>query len=322
MIKSLLSGMCIVANALLMMPAHAQKYPERPITLIVPFAAGSAATIVYRLVAETIKAELGQPVVLEILPGAAGLVGLEKGRRAPSDGYTLVGSSDAILIYPPLLLKSATFDPLTDFEPISMIASVDWVLVAHSSFPAKNLQEVIKAVKADPNTTYSSGGFGSGQHVGMEYFAQRAGIAMRQIPYKGITPALTAVAGNEVSLMLTSIATSLPFIKEGRLRAIAVPSAVRSTQLPDVPTFIEAGLPGFEFGSWISMSAPLKVSQDKIELIQRAIAKSMADPAIRAQLLTAGLTPVGSTPDEMRRRLTSDNRKLTDLVRSLGIKPE
>lgn len=303
--------------------AIAQKYPERPISLIAPYAAGSASDITFRLVAEHISGQLGRRVNVENVTGASGLIGTEKGRKAPADGYTLIGLSDTVLIYLPLLLQAATFDPVKDFEPISIISEVEWVLVTHPSFPAKTLSELVAHVRREPGKlAYSSGGYGSPQHVAFEYLQSKTGMDMVHVPYKGLTPAVLAVVAGEVSMLWASIATAGPHIKEGRLRAIATAGLQRSDSLPDVPTASEAGLPGFEFSSWICLTGPAGMSQQHVGVLQQAVAKAVADPAVRARLMAAGMKPVASSTEELRKRLAADNRKLTDLVRSTNMKRE
>ena len=316
----------LVAAAFCFAPAavFAQpKYPDKPIQLIVPYAVGSASDITFRLLAEHMSNQLGRRVVAENVTGASGLIGLEKGRRAAPDGYTLVGTSDTVLIYLPLLLKAATFNPVTDFEPISVLAEVEWVLVTPPSFSPKTLTELIAHVKANPGkVAYSSGGHGSPQHVAMEYLNSRAGLEMIHVPYKGLTPAVLGVVSGDVQMLWASVAGAGPLIREGRLRAIAMATAKRSEILPQVPTASEAGLPGFEFASWISLSGPPGMSPEHVRVLQEATAKAFADPGIRAKLFAAGLNPVASTPGDFRKRLAADNTKLTGLVRSINIKPE
>lgn len=303
--------------------AYAQKYPYKPIALIAPYAAGSASDITFRVVAEHMSTQLGRRVNVENVTGASGLIGTEKGRKAPADGYTLIGLSDTVLIYLPLLLQAATFDPVKDFEPISLITEVEWVLVTHPSFPAKTLTDLVAHVRREPGKiVYSSGGYGSPQHVAVEYLQSKTGMNMVHVPYKGLTPAVLAAVAGEVSMLWASIATAGPHIKEGRLRPIATAGLQRSESLPDVPTANEAGLPGFEFSSWICLTGPAGMPQEHVRVLQQAVAKAVADPAVRTRLMAAGMKPVASSTEELRRRLAADNRKLTDLVRSTNMKRE
>jgi tripartite-type tricarboxylate transporter receptor subunit TctC len=303
--------------------AFPQTYPDKPISLIAPYAAGSASDITFRVLAEHMSGQLGRRINVENVTGASGLIGTEKGRRAAPDGYTLIGLSDTVLIFLPLLMKAATFDPLKDFEPISIITEVEWVLVTHPSFPAKTLSELIAYVRREPGKViYSSGGYGSPQHVAMEYMQSKAGMDMVHVPYKGQTPALLATVAGEVSVFWSSTATAAPHIKEGRLRALATAGAQRSDTLPDIPTAIEGGLPGFEFLSWTCLTAPVGMPQEHVRVLQQAVAKAVADPAVKARFTAGGMKPVGSSTEELRKRLAADNQKLTELVRSANMKRE
>ena len=300
-----------------------EEFPQRTISMIVPFAVGSASDLTLRLIADFMSTELGKAVVVENVSGASGLLGIERARRAAPDGYTIVGLSDTLLIYLPLLVKSAKFDPMKDFELLSVSAEAEWVLVTHPSYPARSLQELIRTVQVSPQKlTYSSGGHGSPQHVAMAYLESRTGMSLIQVPYKGATPAMMGVATGDVPMMLVSIAPSLPLIKDGRLRAIATLGTVRSELLPNIPTVAESGLVGFEFSSWVALGTPAGVPPRRSAILQRAMQNAVADPTIRGKLLAAGLKPIGSSTMDANQRLVADNRKLGALVNSIGIKPE
>lgn len=300
-----------------------EEFPQRTISMIVPFAVGSASDLTLRLIADFMSTELGKPVVVENVSGASGLIGIERARRAAPDGYTIVGLSDTLLIYLPLLVKSAKFDPMKDFDLLSVAAEAEWVLVTHPSYPARSLQELIRTVQASPQKpTYSSGGHGSPQHVAMAYLESRTGISLIQVPYKGATPAMMGVAAGDVPMMLVSIAPSLQLIKDGRLRAIATLGPARSELLPNIPTVDESGLAGFEFSSWVALGIPAGVPPRRAAILQRAMQNAVADPTIRGKLLAAGLKPIGSSTTDANKRLAADNRKLGALVHSIGLKPE
>lgn len=301
----------------------AAPFPERQISLLIPAAVGSGSDMALRLVGNYMAEDLGKPIVVENLPGASGLIAAERTRRAPPDGHTLIGISDVTLIYLPLTLKAATFDPVKDFSAVTLVAEVEWALVTHPSFPANNLRELITAVKASPQRVqYASGGPGSPQHVAMAYLGSMAKLDIEPVPYKGATPALTGVLSGDVPMMISSLATSLPFIKDGRLRVIATTGSARSALLPAAPTLAEAGLPGYEFSSWMALSTPASVPGDRITALQKSANKALSEPAIRAKLIAAGLKPLGGSPADMRSRLDADSKKLGAVVRSIGLQPE
>ena len=303
--------------------AQQSAFPDRQVTLIIPAAVGSGSDLALRLVGNYMADDLGKPVVVENMAGASGLMAVERARRSPPDGYTIIGISDVTLIYLPLLMKAATFDPAKEFAPVTLVAEVEWALVTHPSFPAATLKELLAAVKASPQKVqYASGGQGSPQHVAMAYLGSMAGLNIEPVPYKGAVPALNGVLAGDVPMMITSLAASLPFIKDGRLRALATTGSTRSALLPNVPTFAEAGLPCYEFTSWMALGAPVGVSADRVAALQKSANKALADPAIKAKLIASGLKPLGGTPADMRGRLDADSRKLGDLVRSIGIQPE
>lgn len=298
-------------------------FPDRQISLIAPYAVGSAADVSLRLVAAHMATDLGKPVVVENVTGASGLIGVERGRRSKPDGYTVLGLSDTVLIYLPLLLKNATFEPLKDFEHVSLVAEVEWVLVTNPKLPANRVADFVALAKnRSTPLTYASGGHGSPQHVAAEYLATKTGTRYEHIPYKGTTPALQAVLAGEVDFMLVSIAPAVPHLKEGRVRGLGTLGATRSELLPDTPTIREQGYADFEFTSWISLGTPAGVPKGTIETLARATAKALEDPSIRQKLLAAGMKPRSSSPAELTARLQADNGKLTELVRLIGIRPE
>ena len=303
--------------------AQTTAYPAKPITLVLPVAAGSSGDTAFRVLAEKMYGKLGQPLVLENTTGAAGLIGIERGRRAPPDGYTLLGGNDSGLIYLPLLNKNATYDPRKDFEPITQVADIEWVLVVNPAFPAQTVADLIKLAKERPGKIdYASGGPGSPQQVIMELFKKRAGIDLMHVPYKGATPALTDVVSGTVAVGFQGIAVAKPYLQNGRLRALATTGLTRSVLLPDVPTVAESGFPGFEYHSWVGLLFPANTSREQVNVIHEAAVAALADPAVRASFAASGLTPVGNTPEQFRKNLVLDYSRLSDLVNSIGLKIE
>ena len=303
-------------------PADAD-YPSRPITMIVPLAAGSAADIVARLVGTKMSADLGRQIVVENAPGAAGLVGIERATKAAPDGYTIVGVSDSVLTMVPQLNPNAKFDPHKDLTPITQLAIIDWVLVSNPSFPAKTVQEFLALAKAKPGEiNFSSGGNASPQHVAMEAFKARTGINLTHVPYRGATAALTDVVAGVVPVMFTAISVAHPFLVDGKLHALATAGRKRSELLPDVPTVSEAGVGGFEFETWMSLMAPANLPKAISDKLHASALKAVNDPEIRAKLLAVGLVPLGNKPEEFRANLARDYAKMGEIIRAAGMKAE
>lgn len=302
------------------MTASAQGYPSRPIQVIVPLAAGSSGDALLRMVAQNMSTSLKQQLVVENHPGAAGLIGAERLTRAAADGYTLGGMSDSVLNYAPSLAAKLNFNPLTDFEPISFLASLSWVLVVHPSMPARNLTELIELMKTrGDKLDYASAGNGSPHQVVMELFKSATGTKSTHIPYKGATQATLDVVAGQVPMMFAGLSVVAPFIKEGRLRGIAVLNQARTGLLPDVPTMAEAGMPGFTFDTWVGMYAPKGTPAPIINQLNAEVGKALADPALRQRLLTLGFEPRHSTPAELATRTREGLQRVTKVVRDANI---
>lgn len=298
-------------------------YPSRPITMIVPLAAGSAADIVARLVGAKMSADLGRQIVIENAPGAAGLVGIERAIKAAPDGYTIIGVSDSVLTMVPQLNPNARFDPRKDLTAITQLAIIDWVLVANPSFPAKTVPELLALAKAKPGQIdFSSGGNASPQHVAMESFKARTGINLTHVPYRGATAALTDVVAGVVPVMFTAVSVAHPFLVDGKLHAIATGGAKRSELLPNVPTVSEAGVSGFAFETWMSLMAPLNVPKPIADRLHASALKAVNDPEIRAKLLAVGLVPLGNSSEEFSANLARDYAKMGEIIRAAGMKLE
>jgi tripartite-type tricarboxylate transporter receptor subunit TctC len=304
--------------------ANAQAgYPNKPIRMIVPLAAGSAVDVAARIVAQKMSTTMGTQVFVENQPGASGIVGADKVAKAPPDGYTIGGFNDSIMTMVPPLQAKMPWDILKDFAPVSLVATVEWGLVAGPTATFKDPAGMIAAAKAAPGTIdYGSGGNGSPQHIAMALFDSEAGITMTHVPYKGATQAAVGVAGGEVSAAFQGLATVNPLLKGNRLKLLAVSTPKRMPQFPDVPTVSESGLPGFEFNSWFAVLAPAGTPKEIVNRLHDEIKKALADPQIREQLVAQGLTPRGTTPDELGSATKAQLAKYTDLIKKAGIKAE
>jgi tripartite-type tricarboxylate transporter receptor subunit TctC len=311
-----------VAFALAAAAAFAQGYPNRPIKLIVPLAAAGTGDTLARTVGEAMAKELGQPVVIENKPGAGGLVGTELVANAPPDGYTLLAVSPSHVINPALHSKK-TYDPLKDFETITVMANTHQVIVAHPSTPANSIRELIDYAKKNPGKlTYGSAGTGSATHLNMELFKSMAGVDILHVPYKGSTQARQDALSGQVHLAMDGLLPVQPLIKDGRLKALALTSSRRSQSNPEIPTIAEAGVPGYVSDTWYGLLAPAKTPKDIIAKLHAAAAKALNSPEVRERLTRLGAEPVGNTAEDFARMLASEQKVWTKVVKDSGAKVE
>ena len=298
-------------------------YPNRPIRMIVPLAAGSAVDVAARIVAQKMATSMGQAIVVENLAGAAGIVGADRVAKAAPDGYTIGGFNDSIMTMVPALQAKLPWDIVRDFVPVSLVATVEWGLVVNPATPYGDAAALIAGARAAPGKIdYGSGGVGSPQHIAMALFASEAGVSMNHVPYKGATQAALGVAGGEVKAAFQGLATVNPLVKSGRVKLVAVTTPKRMAQYPDVPTVSESGLPGFEFNSWFAMLAPAGTPPEIVARLNAEVVAALADPAVRAQLVAQGLTPRGSSADELDRATHAQLAKYAALIKKAGIKAE
>jgi tripartite-type tricarboxylate transporter receptor subunit TctC len=296
-------------------------YPNKPIKLIVPLAAGSAVDNAARILAQRMSINMGQNIAVENQVGASGQIGAENVAKAAPDGYTLGGFNDSIMTMLPQLKTNLPWDILKDFAPISLVATVEWGLVANNDASFKSPAGLIEAAKKSPGTiNYGSGGSGSPQHIAMALFASQSGIDMTHIPYKGATQAAVGVAAGEVPVAFQGLATVTSLVKGGKLRLLAVSTKARLPQFPEVPTVNESGLTGFEFNSWFAMMAPAGTSPEIVSRINAEILKALADPDVRTKLLAQGLSPRGSSATELGSATRDQLAKYGRLFKQAGIK--
>ncbi len=319
-VAGLLLGACGLAGT----SAMAQNaWPSKPIRVIVPLQAGSAADVAARAIMAKMGENMGQTFVLENMAGASGLIGADRLARAAPDGYTLGAITDSVLNYAVNLSKNVSFDPLNDFAPISQMANISWVLVANSKFDAKTIPELVGMAKARPGKIdFASGGAGSPHHIAMELFAAQNGISLAHVPYKGATQATTDVASGQVPLMFSAVSVVLPFIQDGHLRALAQPNETRSKLLPQVPTFAEAGVAAFRFSTWLGLYAPKGTPSAIIEKLNAEVAKAVADSTVQKSLVALGLDPVSSTSPALDTLTRTGYARVHKAVQDAGIKPQ
>jgi tripartite-type tricarboxylate transporter receptor subunit TctC len=298
-------------------------YPNKPIRMIVPLAAGSAVDAAARIVAQKMGQNMGQSIVIENQAGAAGLIGAGNVAKAAPDGYTIGGFNDSIMTMLPNLQSKMPWDILKDFEPVSLVATVEWGLVVNADAPQKTAADLIAAAKAAPGkVNYGSGGNGSPQHIAMALFASQAGVQMTHVPYKGATQAAMGVAGNEVNAAFQGIATVNSLIKAGKLRLIGVTTPRRMPQFPEVPTVSESGMPGFEFNSWFAMMVPAGTPKAIVQTLHAEVVKALADPEVQSKLIAQGLTPRGTSPDELGKAMRAQLARYGALIKQANITAE
>lgn len=299
------------------LPAQAA-YPDKPVRMIVPYPPGGPTDILGRMAAQYLTEKLGQTFVVENKAGASGMIGADNVARSPADGYTLLVNASIHVIYP-ALYKSATIDPIKDFAPISQIALVPLVLVTRPDQPINSVADLIASGKKDPgHFRFASSGNGAAPHLAGEAFNLMTGLQMQHIPYKGSSPALTDVMGGHVDLMFDSLPSSMPHIKSGSLKALAVSTSSRISALPDVPTVAEAGVPDYEITTWYGLWGPKGTPADITQKISGLMADMVKDPEYRKRLDALGAEPVGSTPEDFGKFQEAEEQKFADIVKRSG----
>ena len=291
--------------------------------MIVPLAAASAVDNAARIVAQRMADNMKGAIAVENVPGAAGLIGAERIARSAPDGYTIAGFNDSVMTMVPNLHAKMPWDVLRDFDPVSLVATVEWGLVASNGAPFGSAADLIAAAKASPGTiNYASGGNGSPQHIAMALFAASAGITLTHIPYKGATQAALDVAAGQIPVAFQGLATVASLARGGKLRLIGVATPARHPQFPEVPTISESGLPGFTFNSWFAMVVPAGTPKDIVARLHAEVVKALAEPDVRDKLNAQGLTARGSSPEELRKTTADQLAKYGRLFKQAGIASE
>jgi tripartite-type tricarboxylate transporter receptor subunit TctC len=317
--------MAAAAAAMLAAPrAFAADYPTRPVRVICPFPAGGTADVIARLVAQKLTEAWGQSVVVENRVGASGNIGADYVAKADPDGYTLLVTPPPPLTVNPTLYKTMPYDASTAFAWISVVAQSPSVLVVNPKVPFKTIKELVAYAKANPGkVTYASqGGGGTTSHLTASMLAQQAQIDLIHVPYKGSAPALTDLLGGQVDMMFDNLGSSLQHIRAGSLKVLSIASSRRSKELPDTPTMIEAGFPGFIAEAWFSASAPAKTPPEIIKTISGIIAKSFKQPDIMQKLAAQGVEPVANTPEEMAAFVKEERERWAKVIRAAGVQLE
>jgi tripartite-type tricarboxylate transporter receptor subunit TctC len=311
----------ILAGMLATLAAQAQPYPRKPIQMLVPLQAASAVDNAARIVAERMAANMGQPIVIENQPGAAGLIGTERVAKAAPDGYVIGGFNDSIMTMLPNLHAKLPWDILKDFEPVSLVTSMEWALVAAPGSRFNTAADVIREAKAKPGSlNYSSGGNGSPQHVAMEVFKSRAGIFITHIPYRGATAAALDAASGQVDVHLSGMPTVAGLVRGGKMKLLGVASPRRLPQFPDAPTIAESGLPGFEFNSFFAIAVPAGTPKDVIQRLNAEVVKATSAPDVREKLIAQGFIIKASSPEELKKATRDQLARYAKLFKEAGIR--
>lgn len=321
-IKKIITSVALAAAAICG-TAHAQGgYPAKPVTIIVPFSPGGATDIMSRTLADRLRIRLGQPVIVENKPGAGTMIASEHVAKAAPDGYTVLLAASSLSIAPALYSK-VNYDPVKDFAPISLVASVVHVLSVHPSVPATNVAELVTWVKANPaKANYGSVGAGTSTHLESELFNSMAGVKMEHVPYKGSAPALLDLVSGNINVMFDAYASSKPFINDNKIRLLAVTTAQRSTLLPNVPTVAESGLPGYEAMPWLGFVAPAGTPPAVVNKLHAELMEVLKEPAVQEKFQSLGLEIIGNKPAEFADFIKKDMVKWAKVVKDSGAKAD
>jgi tripartite-type tricarboxylate transporter receptor subunit TctC len=323
MARIVCAALAALVSSLIPLAAAQAPYPDKPIRLVVPFAPGGVTDTSGRVVAEALGKRLGQQVVVENKAGASGNIGTREVAAAAPDGYTLVLAFDGTMVINPHVFASVPFDTLKDFAPVGKIGDATLILVAYPGFAGKSLKDVIEISKKDPKgVSYGTSGVGGTPHIAGELLNQRTGARLVHIPYKGGGQAMADALGGNIPLVYTAVAGAVSYVKAGKLVPIAVSSRQRSSSLPDVPTFTEAGVPDFEASSWVGILAPAKTPRPVIERLNRELNAVLTSPEIVERLAGLGIAATPGTPERFGEQMKNDLAKYGAVVKAAGIKVE
>ena len=313
----------IAASLAVTAPATAQDYPSRPITLVVPYAAGGGNDVMARIAADKMSKTLGQQIVVDNRPGAGGNIATRAVARAAPDGYTLVIGGTGTLAVNPTLYANAGYDPRKDFAPVGLIGDSALIMLVHPSIPARSVGELIELARKEPGKlNYASAGVGSGIHLGWILFEMMADVKLTHVPYRGTGPALTDLLGGHVAMYMSSLPSAIGIAREGKVRALAVTGSKRSAAFPDLPTVAEAALPGFEVVLQYGIVAPAGTPRPIIDKLNAALREALAAPDTIERMAKDGTEPRPSTPEEYAAAIDGEETKWSVVVKKSGAKAE
>ncbi len=314
-----LGGIALAAAVAAPLAAQAQAWPTKPITIVVPFSAGGTTDILARVVGEALKNELGQPVVIDNRAGAGGNIGAALAAKANADGHTLFMGTVGTHAINQSLYKKLPYDPIKDFAPLTRVAMVPNLLVAHPSKPYNSVKELVAYAKANPGkVNFGSSGSGSSIHLSGELFNTLAKVDMIHVPYKGSAPAVTDLLGGQIDIMFDNMPSAIQHVRAGKLKPLAVTTAKRSPQLPDVPTVAEAGVPGYEATSWFGMFAPAATPAPVVAKLNAALVKVLADANVKKKIAEQGGEPHGEKPEQFAEFIRNETAKWSQVVKASG----
>jgi tripartite-type tricarboxylate transporter receptor subunit TctC len=320
-LKASLARLLVAAMALALAAddAQAQTYPSKPIRMVVPFTPGGTTDILARTVGQKMGEAWGQPVVVDNRPGAGGNIGSELVAKSAPDGYTLLMGTISTHAINASLYKRLPFDPTRDFAPVSRVGTLPNILIVHPSVPVKSVKELIELAKSKPgDLNFASSGVGTSLHLSGELFNSMAGVKLVHVPYKGSSPALADLLGGQVKIMFDNLPSALPHVKAGKLKPLAVTGAKRAGVLPEVPTVIGSGLPGFEVTSWFAVFAPAKTAKDIITKLNGEIVKILNSADVKEKLTQLGVDAAPTTPEELAAFAKAETEKWGKVVKATG----
>jgi tripartite-type tricarboxylate transporter receptor subunit TctC len=322
--KPIKRGPSLILALVLSASALAQEYPEKPVQVVLPLQVGSASDIAVRVVVERVGEALKQPLVVENVTGAAGMIGAERVAKARPDGYTLAALNNSILtILPNIQRERVKFNSFDDFVPIHGLATIPTLLGVHESIPVRTVRELITLAKAKPGElNYATGGPGSPQHLAGEMFMAMTGTRMTQIPYKGATAAAAGLAGGQTQVMFIAHSLALPYLPNGKVRPIAFAGGKRSPAFPDLPTVAEAGVPGYDYSSWIALFAPKGTPQTIVAKLRSEVSRALGLPGMKERLEKSGLELWAVGSEELANVMREDNARWVKVVREANIKAD
>jgi len=304
------------------MAVHGQTYPSKVVRIVVPYPPGGTVDAIARVIAQRLSESLGQQFIVDNRPGASGTIGSTAVAKSPADGYTLLVQASTF-VASPLLMSNVPYDIEKDFTPVTNLGSVPLLVTAYPGLPAKNLKEFLVAIKADPKKyVFGTSAVGSASHLAEEAIKYEAKVDFTIVPYKGTSPALTDVMGGHISAMVDALPSTMPHVKSGKLKPMAVTTAKRVPALPDVPTVAESGLDGFEMVSWYGLWAPPNLPPELVTKLHQEVAKALKSPQVAKALVEYGFVPSGATPEEFKAYIKQESAKYAKLIKAANIRLE
>jgi len=301
-------------------PARAQSFPDKPIRWIVPYPAGGGSDFLARTIGQSLSEDIKQSVVIDNKPGGNTAIAASDTARAAPDGYTVLSADNGTMVFNSALYKKLSYDPVRDLAPVTLLGRFPMILVVNPASDIKNLKDFVEHVKSSNGSiNYGSAGAGSPHHLAMELFKTEAGLKMTHVPYRGAAPSLTDLAGGQVQAMMVDLAAGAGFLKGGKIRPLAVASARRLPQLPDVPTFAESGYPNVEAAALVGMVAPAKTPTDILASLNKSVVAALNKPATHKKLVEFGIEPVGDTPEQYSKLLEDERTRWHKLIKDLNI---